>query len=333
MDKNKVEDYYFGSKILKKQMVIDNIKKKRLRGIEHLKLDYIKAVSGIYKDRESFKKDLEGLMPGSFGIWFEFKLIQPYFSSDDDALYAVANPVMKEYISKLPMVRPSTWKGMLRSAAIYIIKNELVNADSIEKVLGYYLSAARIFGTGSQSFRQLKKYLADFISENGKDKDFVKSLIKYALFDLGIDISIQKDNQTTAVEQLAEQILRSAENNRHAVPIAVHKGRAIFYPTYFDALGFEIINPQNRNKRAGGDIAFYEVVPKNTEGIFQMLYTPHDAVIKSDEKIKEEVKTDFAFLKEIIEYVLKYRGIGAKTKLGWGRAEISGNIELICNRR
>jgi CRISPR-associated protein Cmr2 len=103
--------------------------------------------------------------------------------------------------------------------------------------------------------------------------------------------------------------------------LRTHKGRAIFYPTYFDTLSLEVINPHDRKKRAGKYPIYYEVVPKETEGIFQLFYIPFDGILKPEDELKREVEEDLINLCEAIEK-LRERGIGAKTKLGWGSFKI-----------
>ena len=50
----------------------------------------------------------------SFAIQFKFKLAKPYISKDDREFYILDNPVKKEWVFKIPMISPSTWKGNLR---------------------------------------------------------------------------------------------------------------------------------------------------------------------------------------------------------------------------
>ena len=50
----------------------------------------------------------------SFAIQFKFKLAKPYISKDDREFYILDNPVKKEWVFKIPIVSPSTWKGNLR---------------------------------------------------------------------------------------------------------------------------------------------------------------------------------------------------------------------------
>jgi CRISPR-associated protein Cmr2 len=60
--------------------------------------------------------DLSQLPLGSFFIQFEFKLIKPYISRDDNQFYIVDNPIVRERVFRYPMVRATAWKGSLRHA-------------------------------------------------------------------------------------------------------------------------------------------------------------------------------------------------------------------------
>ncbi|HEY89356.1 MAG TPA: hypothetical protein G4N98_06445, partial [Thermoflexia bacterium] len=60
--------------------------------------------------------DLTILPPYSFSLRFTFKLAQPYLSKDDNAFYIVDNPIVRDKVFRLPLVRPSGWKGALRAA-------------------------------------------------------------------------------------------------------------------------------------------------------------------------------------------------------------------------
>jgi CRISPR-associated protein Cmr2 len=71
-------------------------------------------------------------------------------------------------------------------------------------------------------------------------------------------------------------------------------------------------------------------VPSGTEGILQIVYIPFDGVLKKDDELKEEVEQDLEWLCEAIEN-LKDEGIGAKTKLGWGKFEIKEKC-FLCKR-
>jgi len=53
---------------------------------------------------------------GAFYIQFEFCLLKPYLSRDDNQFYIVDNPIVREKVFRYPMVRATAWKGSLRHA-------------------------------------------------------------------------------------------------------------------------------------------------------------------------------------------------------------------------
>ena len=57
------------------------------------------------------------LLPfGSFSIRFEFKLLKPYISRDDNPFYIIDNPIVRDKVFRYPLVPPTAWKGALRHA-------------------------------------------------------------------------------------------------------------------------------------------------------------------------------------------------------------------------
>jgi CRISPR-associated protein Cmr2 len=57
--------------------------------------------------------DLSILPTCSFSLCFTFTLAQPYISKDDNAFNIVDNPIVRDKVFQLPLVRPSSWKGNL----------------------------------------------------------------------------------------------------------------------------------------------------------------------------------------------------------------------------
>jgi CRISPR-associated protein Cmr2 len=100
-------------------------------------------------------------------------------------------------------------------------------------------------------------------------------------------------------------------------------GRLYFYPTFFDKIGLEVINPHDRKTGTGktGPILL-ECVPATATGEFVLLYVPFGAV-KSD-----EVAADLKLAAEGIQAMLTIYGFGAKTSSGFGIAELNGSGEL-----
>jgi CRISPR-associated protein Cmr2 len=97
-----------------------------------------------------------------------------------------------------------------------------------------------------------------------------------------------------------------------------HQGALVFYPTWFDKIGFEVINPHSRERRAGTQPIYYEVVPIGTNGTLSLLYAPWPGM-KPEAKPGEIIPK----LLEAIEKLLATYGISAKRTVGWGTAKIT----------
>lgn len=105
------------------------------------------------------------------------------------------------------------------------------------------------------------------------------------------------------------------------------KARLVFYPTFFDQIGLDVITPHDRKTKTPvkGPI-YFETVPPETTGTFYLLYFPFD-LIDNKEKINVERNENLNFLIDsIIDMFTKY-GFGAKTTSGYGIAEVT-NIEI-----
>ena len=268
--------------------------------------------TGVFKDKKQLKKYLEKLHPYSFAITAKIKLKAPYFSKDDD-FYLLDNPVLKDHTFKLPMVRGSGWKGALARSA-----RELINEN-----LGNFLSFVRIWGLGSSEYRSLLESLKKENIEELREK-----VISFSVFELGLelnkdDINDIKDNPQIFLEKLSEELVTKNIKDNTLLPyLQPHRGRAIFYPTFFNKISYEVINPHDRRRRAGTSPIFYEVVPESTTGILQIIYIPHDGLFTEEQALKEQISKDLSFLCETIDKTAEH-GIGAKTKLGWGTFELS----------
>jgi len=99
-------------------------------------------------------------------------------------------------------------------------------------------------------------------------------------------------------------------------------GALVFYPTWFNKVGFEVINPHSRSRRAGTQPIYYEVVPAGTKGRLRLLYAPLPGEIEND-KVKPADFID-SFI-DSIKALLETYGISAKRTAGWGTAKIDEN--------
>lgn len=99
-------------------------------------------------------------------------------------------------------------------------------------------------------------------------------------------------------------------------------GRLHFFPTFFDQIGLEVINPHDRKTGVGerGPI-FMECVPKGCKGELLLLYVPFGMFDHSEEMIRKEAAQDLEVLAKGIQAMLTTYGFGAKTSSGYGVAE------------
>ncbi len=103
-------------------------------------------------------------------------------------------------------------------------------------------------------------------------------------------------------------------------------GTLACYPTWFKKIGFEVINPHSRTRRAGTQPIYYEVVPAETTGRLQLLYAPLPREIERDKVTPADFIDCFI---DSIKALLETYGISAKRTAGWGTAKIDENKSKI----
>ena len=92
------------------------------------------------------------------------------------------------------------------------------------------------------------------------------------------------------------------------------RGALQFFPTWFNRIGFEVINPHSRETKAGTMPIVYEVVPAKTSGQLHLLYAPAPGREGPPEAMSKLVCA--------IEKLLTVYGFSAKRTAGWGLAHI-----------
>lgn len=95
-------------------------------------------------------------------------------------------------------------------------------------------------------------------------------------------------------------------------------GRLSFFPTFFSRKSLEIINPHDRERRVGTIPILMETVPKDTLGMFTILYVPFDLIGKDENKTKEQAWKHLKLVCEGLKSMFLYYGFGAKTSSGHG---------------
>jgi len=232
---------------------------------------------------------LEKLPSYSACIQFSFVLEKPYISKDDANFYIIDNPLKKEKVFKVPMIPGTTWKGNLRNAAI----QNFMNNDSLasDKLADQRFRITLLFG------------------DEGRDDDSDKSaaIAKY----------LNKKNSENYRRKIRNYYKLTAND-----PMPNHSGRLLFFPTYFDRLDLEVINPHCRETKVGTNPIVIECVPKGCIGFFKVLYLPSEfyflAVEQSEESKKREMIEDIKLVSKAVKTMFIELGFGAKSNAGYG---------------
>jgi CRISPR-associated protein Cmr2 len=260
---------------------------------------YIKAQCGCLLTLGLLKPSppIEGLPTGSWFLQFEFTLAKPWLSKDDDPFYVTdaVNPVRKDKVFKVPMMAASSWKGLLRWAVMqaHLVerKDELTPDEFAERRLAHTL----LFGDEKGE-------------EPGSVKDFSRSL----------------DDLKPHAKDLYRQQARQHFNVAEEEALPHHSGRLICYPTFFDLIDVEVINPHSRTTRAGINPIYLECVPAGAKGTFSLLYVPVDLIGQPSERIRQQATMDLREVCPPITALMLTYGFSAKRTSGFGSAE--GNV-------
>ena len=260
------------SKWIKKEY-INNVIKPQLELMEKLGIKEPNNLSSFVRD--------------SILLKIAFTLKKPYISQDDEEFYIIDNPICKDKVFKVPLVRASSWKGALRWVSMKI---KLIDSDSKNKE--YYVQ---------ERIKQLRLF------GNEKDSEFLDDLFKQKLGEGEGEDAIKKFNE---------------EAKRYVSEDGNRGGRLVFYPAFLNLIGLDIIAPHDRRTRTVKVPIQFEIAPENAKETFSLLYFPFDLLGRDEEDAKEEVKQDLEVLKEAIPAMLTKYGFGAKTTAGYGIANV-----------
>ncbi len=259
--------------------------------------DFLKLFK-ISKEFDEFEISLDYFLY----IQIKFKLKKSDHSKDDDNFYIIDNPIVKDKVFKLPIVRPTTWKGALRFSAIKVFEEEFDETNWKEK----RSILVRLFGNEKDALENyLNKILADKL---GKDVR-----------------SISEEFKKYIVER--EYISKDVPSR---------SGRLFFYSTFFDRISLDVITPLSRDTKTpvkGRAPIYFEIVPENTEGIFRLFYYPFDLIARGEfDKIENEVKEDLEFLAKALKKMFHEIGFSAKKTSGFGTAKVV-DVRVSCGER
>lgn len=94
------------------------------------------------------------------------------------------------------------------------------------------------------------------------------------------------------------------------------KGRLHFYPTFFDKIGLEVINPHDRRTKAGATPVNIECAPEGAKGTFSLLY-----LAPFNTNAEAEAKKDWDIICDAINKMMLEYGFSAKKSSGYGVIE------------
>lgn len=100
------------------------------------------------------------------------------------------------------------------------------------------------------------------------------------------------------------------------------RGCLYFYPSFFDQISLEVINPHDRETGAGSQPIYFEAVTAGATATFTLLYVPLYPVDKDVSDPRRPVATDIQLVADGIQKMLTLYGFGAKTSSGFGLAEL-----------
>lgn len=237
--------------------------------------------------------DLQHFPSGSWLLQFTFTLTKPWMSKDDDPFYVAesVNPVRKDKVFKVPMMSAASWKGLLRWTIMHIhlaLKKDSLNDEEFAQ-------------------ERLRQNLL-FGDEKGEEPGQVKDFAAYL------------DSLKPTARQKYEGFLRTYYNLKEEISLPHHVGRLRFYPTFFDLIDMEVINPHSRKTKAGTHPIYLECVPAGATGTFTLFYIPSDLIGQPEEEVKKQAAEDLRRVTEAVSAMMLTYGFSAKRTSGYGTA-------------
>lgn len=252
---------------------------------------------------------IEVLPAGSWFLQFTFTLAKPWMSKDEDPFYVAesVNPVRKDKVFKVPMMSAASWKGLLRWTAMHVRLVETTDQLSDEEF-------------AQERFRQSLLFGDEKGEEPGDTKDFAAHL----------------DNlKPTAKDLYRRKVKKYFLGDANAKDVPHHAGRVCFYPTFFDLIDVEVINPHSRRTKAGTHPIYLECVPSGAKGTFSLLCVPSDLIGKPEEEVKAQAREDLELIAGSVREMMLTYGFSAKRTSGYGTArdEIKGVVRTRANQQ
>ncbi len=250
---------------------------------------------------------------------FEIKITSSFFTASENSFYSIANPIAKDRPTGLPLLKGSSLKGALRQAAVDIIESKLLNKNYGDNFKKYEDKETDeiVNSEEKDNDRFFFKKRSQLVKLFGNERDTKWFTFKSLLATGGInDIS----NVGKILKRINDAFEHYLKKHRIVNSEGVCRGRLILEDLHFKKVSLDVITPLDRKKRTPvhGPI-FYEIVPEGEIITGKLTWFPFDLIAKGKvEKVEDEWQEDKSMIKEAFKK-LSERGIGAKTKNGWGR--------------
>jgi len=227
--------------------------------------------------------NISELPKGSWVIEFPITLKNPFISKDDVPLYIIENPVCKDKVFGIPFTSAMSWKGNLRWTMMKVhLEPKANNADEFAETR---FKHTLLFGT-----------------EKGME-GVAKGWTEYL------------DNLCPGAKEKYRNKLKERFGKEDVPSLS---GMLYFYPTFWDRIDMEVINPHDRKTKTGKNPIYYEVVPAGAKGVFRLLYIPFYYIGKDAKKLKENVIEDLEIVADGVREMMLTYGFSAKKSLGYG---------------
>lgn len=231
--------------------------------------------------------DISALPKGSWAIEFPITLAKPFISKDDVPLYIIENPVRKDKVFGVPFTSAMAWKGNLRWAMMKAYFEPKVNDPN--KFTEIRFQHTLLFGT-EKGMEEKSTGWAKYIDELCKD----------------------------AEKRYQEKLKSEFRDEKPNIAGMLH-----FYPTFWNRIDMEVINPHDRTTKTGKNPIYFEVVPAGAKGFFRLLYVPFYYFRKSlsDDKLERKILQDLLDLVAGLKEMMLTYGFSAKKSTGYGIIE------------
>lgn len=254
-------------------------------------------------DRLGLKKpvapDMSRLLVGSWFLQFSFTLAKLWISRDDDLFYVAdsVNPVRKDKVFKVPFMSAAAWKGLLRWTAmrVELMEEKDPNQFALKRFYHRFL-----FGDEKGEDLRRASGTADYLNEILPEARDLYTCLQRHYYHL---------DETD--------------------PIPHHSGRLMFYPTFFNLIDLEVINPHDRKTKAGTHPIYLECVPAGAKGTFSLLYVPFDCSSQGEEKTLRQAAIALPLVAQDISSMMLVYGFSAKRSSGYGLAEEKVNRGIL----